>query len=147
MPRDAAAVRLYAHNTNTHMYAGVLPLVLTDCRGSGGQASIVCYDLCIAADAEGGGGLVASALHGLADRKAAHKHPSAHKHATGSQQYPVAAEQEYKAWHDMPNAPQLTALLGGTTSTGSSRCGSKMGAGVHCCAQKLPCAHASAATC
>lgn len=93
------------------------------CRGPGGQATLVPYDLCIAADTQGGGHLVMSALAELQDRQAAHKHPTAaasahhgHMHSAGVSD---VAELEYKVWKDMPHQPQLEALLGYGTSTSS----------------------------
>lgn len=71
------------------------------------------YDLCIAADASGGGHLVTSALQELQDRQAAHKHPSspAH-HSSGSSAAGGVSELEYRAWQDMPPDAALAAMLG-----------------------------------
>lgn len=85
------------------------------------------YDLCIAADAQGGGHLVTLALAELQDRQAAHRHPTAaasahrqHAHTMGhSAGVPNVAELEYKAWKDMPHQPQLEALIGHGASTSS----------------------------
>jgi hypothetical protein len=85
------------------------------------------YDLCIAADTQGGGHLVTTALAELQDRQAAHKHPTAaasahHVHTHNvSQTAGVSdvAELEYKAWKDMPHQPQLEALMGHGASASS----------------------------
>lgn len=89
------------------------------CRGPGGAATIVPYDLCIAADASGGGHLVLSALKGLQDRQEAHKHPSAAHHSSSSSSsagVTGVSELEYRAWHDMPQDPGLAAMLGAGAS-------------------------------
>lgn len=117
------------------------------CRCPGGQASVVSYDMLVAADASRGGHLVMSALAELQDRQAAHKHPTAaatHHHSHTVSTGP--AEMEYMAWHDMPSEPELTALLGKGASTVSRcvyglHCNTVMrqmhgGAGQSCCPQE-----------
>lgn len=90
------------------------------CRGPGGAATIVPYDICIAADASGGGHLVTSALQELQDRQAAHRHPSAAHHSSSSSAGATGvSELEYRAWHDMPQDPGLAAVLGAAASTTS----------------------------
>lgn len=94
---------------------GVLLIMLCHCRGPSGAASIVPYDLCIAADALGGGHLITSALQGLQDRQAAHRHPSATAHthhSSSSSSVTGVSELEYRAWQDMPQEPALAELLG-----------------------------------
>jgi hypothetical protein len=72
------------------------------------------YDLCIAADASGGGHLVTSALQELQDRQAAHRHLSlsAHHHSSAAAAAGGVSELEYRAWQDMPHDVALAALLG-----------------------------------
>lgn len=92
----------------------LLNIMACACRGPGGAATIVPYDLCIAADASGGGHLVTSALQELQDRQAAHKHPSspAHHSSIGSSAAGGVSELEYRAWQDMPPDAALAAMLG-----------------------------------
>lgn len=83
------------------------------CRGPGGAATIVPYDLCIAADASGGGHLVTSALQELQDRQAAHKHPSSSAHhSSAAAGAGGVSELECRAWQDMPPDAALAAMLG-----------------------------------
>lgn len=48
--------------------------------------------------------------------QAAHQHPSSHSHGASTRHADVT-EMEYKAWHDLPQDPSLTALGKGASAT------------------------------